>query len=147
AVDASAQRLLSVYAVAMIVGRLIASQIPAITEYGSWFVGGASLVTAVIILFMTVTRNVKLVWILVFASGLASAPFFPTIVGITFAKFSPETYGSVFGIIFAGALLGGSTIPKIIGNLAEGSSVRRSLRLLVPACVILMVLAIALGML
>ena len=90
---------------------------------------------------------VRMAWLLVFVAGLASAPFFPTIVGITFAKFSPEVYGSVFGIIFAGALLGGATIPKAIGNLAKGSSVQKSLRLLIPACVILIVLTLALGVL
>ena len=143
--DASSQRLISVYAVAMIIGRLIASQIPTITDYGSYFVAAASLGTALIILVMTVTRSVKLAWLLVFIAGLASAPFFPTIVGITFAKFSPEVYGSVFGIIFAGALLGGATIPKAIGNLAKGSTVQKSLKLLIPACVILIVLTLALG--
>jgi len=143
--DASAQRLISVYAVAMIFGRLIASQIPTITAYGSYFVAAASLGTALIILVMTVTRSVKMAWLLVFVAGLASAPFFPTIVGITFAKFSPEVYGSVFGIIFAGALLGGATIPKAIGNLAKGSTVQKGLKLLIPACVVLVVLALVLG--
>ena len=143
--DASSQRLISVYAVAMIIGRLIASQIPTITDYGSYFVAAASLGTALIILVMTVTRSVKLAWLLVFIAGLASAPFFPTIVGITFAKFSPEVYGSVFGIIFAGALLGGATIPKAIGNLAKGSTVQKSLKLLIPACIILIVLTLVLG--
>jgi MFS transporter, FHS family, glucose/mannose:H+ symporter len=143
--DASAQRLISVYAVAMIIGRLIASQVPTITEYGSYFIAAASLVTALVILVMTVTRSVKLAWLLVFVVGLVSAPFFPTIVGITFDKFSPEVYGSVFGIIFAGALLGGATIPKAIGNLAKGSTVQKSLKLLIPACVILIVLALVLG--
>ncbi len=142
--DASAQRLISVYAVAMIVGRLVASQIPAITEYGGWFIAGASLGTALIVLVMTVTENVRLAWLLVFVAGLASAPFFPTIVGITFAKFSPQVYGSVFGIIFAGALLGGATIPKAIGNLSKGSTVQKSLKLLIPACIALVILTLVL---
>ena len=50
AADASAQRLISVYAVAMIIGRLAASQVPNITQYGSYFVAAAPLVTAAIIL-------------------------------------------------------------------------------------------------
>jgi fucose permease len=95
--------------------------------------------------WMTVTRHVALAWLLVFVAGLASAAFFPTIVGITFAKYSPEVYGSVFGIIFAGALLGGATVPKAIGNLAKGSSVQKSMRLLAPLCLLLVVLAFILG--
>ena len=142
--DASAQRLISVYAVAMIIGRLAASQIPAITEYGGWFIAAASLGTALVVLAMTVTGSVRLAWLLVFVAGLASAPFFPTIVGITFAKFSPQVYGSVFGIIFAGALLGGATVPKAIGNLAKGSTVQKSLKLLIPACIVLIILTLVL---
>ena len=42
AADASAQRLISVYAVAMIIGRLLASQVPHLTEYGSYFIAAAS---------------------------------------------------------------------------------------------------------
>ena len=144
-VDASAQRLLSLFAVAMMVGRLIASQIPAITTYGSWFIAGAALIAAVIIFAMTVTKTATQAKVLAVLAGLAFAPCFPTTVGVTFAKFSPEVYGSVFGIIFAVGLLGAVIVPKAIGNLAKGSSIQKSLRLLVPACIVLLVLAIMLG--
>lgn len=147
AADASAQRLIAVYAVAMILGRFIASLVPNLTEIGSYYVAGASLGTALIILLMTVTRSVPAGWVLVFVAGVVSAPFFPTIVGVTFDKFNPSVTGSVFGIIFAGALLGGATIPKAIGNLAKGSTVQKSLRLLVPACLILIILVLLLGVL
>lgn len=146
-IDASAQRLISVYAVSLICGRLIASQVPALTVYGSWFVAATSAVAALLIVWMTWTRSVRVAWLLVFVVGLASAPFFPTIVGITFGKFSPEVYGSVFGIIFAGALLGGAIVPKAIGNLAKGSSIQKSMILLAPLCVALAVVALVLGML
>lgn len=145
AIDASAQRLLSLFAVAMMLGRLIASQIPAITAYGSWFIAGAALVAAVIILAMTVSKSAVQAQVLAIFAGLAFAPCFPTTVGVTFAKFSPEIYGSIFGIIFAIGLLGAVIVPKAIGNLAKGSSVQKSLRLLLPACVILIILALILG--
>jgi fucose permease len=143
-VDASAQQMLSVFAVAMMVGRLIASQIAVITQYGSWFVAGAAVIAALVILAMAKSGAI---WTsaLAVCAGLAFAPCFPTIVGITFAKFSPEVYGSIFGIIFAIGLAGAVIVPKAIGNLAKGSSVQKSLKLLVPACVILIVLALVLG--
>ena len=144
AVDAAAQRLISVYAVSLIIGRLVACNVPALTEYGSWFVAAASLVMAGLVAWMTWTRHARVAWLLVFVVGLASAPFFPTIVGITFSKFDPAVRGSVFGIIFAGALLGGATVPKAIGNLARGSSIQRSMILLVPLCLILVGLALML---
>lgn len=145
AADASAQRLLSLFAVAMMAGRLIASQISAITEYGSWFIAGAAMVAALIIMAMTVSKSTLQAQVLAVLAGLFFAPCFPTTVGVTFAKFSPEIYGSVFGIIFAIGLLGAVIVPKAIGNLAKGSSVQKSLKLLIPACVILVVLAIVLG--
>ncbi len=144
AADASAQRLISVYAVSLIVGRLVASQVPALAEYGSWYVAAASLAVALLIGAMTWTRRTDLAWLLVFVVGLATAPFFPLIVAITFDKFTPEVQGSVFGTIFAGALLGGATVPKAIGNLAKGSSVQKSMRLLAPLCLVLVVLILIL---
>jgi fucose permease len=146
-VDASAQRLIAVYAVSMIVGRLAASQVPLLTEYGGWFICVASLAVAVLVAWMARTRSATAAWALVFAVGLLTAPFFPTVVGITFAKYRPEVYGSVFGLIFAGALVGGATVPKAIGNMSQGSSVQRSMMLLVPLCLLLATLVVALGML
>jgi len=118
--------LISVYAVALIVGRLAASQVPALTEYGNWYVGGASLVTALLIAWMTRTRHAAVHGRWVFVVGLLTAPFFPTIVGITFAKYQPEVYGSVFGIIFAGALLGGATVPRRSGTWHADRAFRRA---------------------
>ena len=142
-VDATAQRMLSVFAVAMMVGRLIASQIEMITVHGSWFIAGAAVVATLVILAMTKSRAI---WTsaLAVCAGLAFAPCFPTIVGVTYDK-HPENFGSVFGIIFAVGLLGAVIVPKAIGNLAKGSSIQKSLKLLVPACILLIVLALVLG--
>ena len=143
--DASAQRLLSLFAVAMMVGRLAASQIPEITKYGTWFIAAAALVAGFIILVMTVTKSVLQAQVLAVLAGLAFAPCFPTTIGVTFAKFKPEIYGSIFGIIFAIGLFGAVIVPKAIGNLAKGSSVQKSLKLLIPACVLLIIMALILG--
>jgi fucose permease len=143
-VDASAARLLSYFAIAMMVGRLIASQIPVITQYGSWFIAIAALLSVFVILSMTVTQSVMQSRISAILAGLFFAPIFPTTVGVTFAKFTPEVYGSIFGIIFAVGLLGAVIVPKAIGNMAKGSSVQKGLRLLLPACIILVILAVLL---
>ena len=144
-VDASAQRLLSILAIAMMVGRLGASQIPKITEYGSWVVAASALVTGLIVLAMMAAKTTRTAQVLAALAGLAFAPCFPTTIGVTFAKFSPEIYGSVFGIIFAIGLLGAVIVPKAIGNLAKGSSIQKSLKLLLPICVALIILALVLG--
>ena len=144
AVDATAQRMLSLFAIAMMVGRLAASQIRFLTERGHYIIAAMALVAALIILAMT---RGGAIWTsaLVVCAGLAFAPCFPTIVGVTFAKFAGEVHGTVFGIIFAVALLGGVIVPKAIGNLAKGSTVQKSLRLLIPLCAALIVLALVLG--
>jgi len=142
--DASSQRMLSAFAIAMMLGRLIASQISAITEYGSYFIAGAALLACLVILSMMVVKSVSQAWLLAVLAGLFFAPCFPTIVGVTYSK-HPENFGSVFGIIFAVGLLGAVIIPKAIGNLAKGSSVQKSLKLLIPACVLLVILALVLG--
>jgi len=143
-VDATAQQMLSVFAIAMMAGRLIASQIQLITTHGGIIIASVALVAALVILAMTKSGAM---WTsaLVACAGLAFAPCFPTIVGVTFSKFTPEVYGSVFGIIFAVGLLGAVIVPKAIGNLAKGSTIQKSLRLLLPACIALLVLAIVLG--
>jgi len=142
-IDASSQQMLSAFAVAMMAGRLITSQVSSITEYGSWFIAGAALIACLLILAM---GRSGAIWTsaLAVCAGLSFAPCFPTIVGVTYSK-HPENFGSVFGIIFAVGLLGAVIIPKAIGNLAKGSSVQKSLKLLIPACIALIVLAIILG--
>jgi fucose permease len=144
AVDAKAQRMLSFFAIAMMAGRLIASQIPAITRYGSQVVGGVMLVSAAIIFGLAVVKKASRVPILAALAGLMLAPCFPTTVGIVFAK-HPANFGSVFGVIFAGAMLGGSVVPKAIGNLAKGSTIQKSLRLLIPICLLVAGFVVVLG--
>jgi fucose permease len=146
AVDASAQRMLSFFAIAMMAGRLIASQVPAITRYGSQVVGGVMLVSAAIIFGLARAKRASSVPILAALAGLMLAPCFPTTVGIVFSK-HPANFGSVFGVIFAGAMLGGVVVPKAIGNLAKGATVQKSLRLLIPICLLVTGSVLVLGIL
>jgi fucose permease len=141
-VDASAARLLSAFAIAMMAGRLITS-FSGITKFGGWLIAGAAVLAAVIIVIMTRTKSSKASYALAAAAGLVFAPAFPTTVGVTFAKFGGGS-GSLFGIIFAVGLAGAVIVPKAIGNMASGSSVQKSLKLLLPACAVLVLLAIGL---
>jgi fucose permease len=142
--DAKGQRMLSTFAIMMMVGRLLTSQIPNVTEIGTYVIAGAALVSGIAIVMMMATKSTGAAYALAGLGGLAFAPCFPTTVGVTFSKFTPNVYGSVFGIIFAVGLAGAVIVPKAIGNLSEGSSVQKSLKLLLPACVVLIVLALVL---
>ena len=123
------------------VGRLAASQIPALDKEGYSYMAAASVLVALLVAWMAWTRRPAVAWLLVFAVGLLTAPFFAAAVVGTRASTDPSLHGTAFGIIFAGALLGGATVPKAIGNLARGSSVQRSMVLLAPICAVLVVLA------
>jgi fucose permease len=149
--DASGQRLLSFFAIAMMVGRLGTSLLPGkinfdLTANGGWVIAGAAIVAGVVIFLMMTCSKGMMANILAVLAGLSFAPCFPTTVGVTFSKFSPEVYGSVFGIIFAVGLAGAVIIPKMMGNAAKGASIQKSLKLLLPACLILAVLAVVLGL-
>ena len=141
AVDASAQRLLSLFAVAMMAGRLIASQLPGITAYWVWYIAGASLLAAATIVIMVVAKSTGQARVAALLGGLALAPIFPTIAGGTLARFSPKVHGSIIGIIFLMGFLGASLAPRVIGGLAKGSTVQKGLRLLFPLAVLLVILA------
>jgi fucose permease len=141
-VDASAARLLSAFAIAMMLGRLVTS-LSGITAAGGWLIAGAAVISAVIIVVMGRITSSGAAFFLAAAAGLVFAPAFPTTVGVTFAKFGGAS-GSLFGIIFAVGLAGAVIVPKAIGNLAKGTSVQKALKLLLPACVLLAVLAIIL---
>ena len=141
-VDASAQRLLSLFAVAMMAGRLGASVMPGITKYGNWYIAGASLIAAGTIVLMVMARSTGQARLAAILGGLTLAPLFPTIAGITLARFSSKVHGSIVGIIFVMGFVGASLAPRAIGSLAKGSSVQHSLRLLFPLTVLLAVLAL-----
>jgi fucose permease len=148
--DASGQQLLSFFAIAMMAGRLATSLVPArlnfdLTANGGWVIAVAAAVAAVLIfLMMTCSKGIQAKGLAI-GAGLAFAPCFPTTVGVTFSKFTPDVYGSLFGIIFAVGLAGAVIVPKAMGNAAKNASVQKSLKLLLPACVILIVLAVILG--
>ena len=142
-VDATAQRLLSVFAICMMIGRLLTS-VSGLARGGSYTIAGAAVIAAIVIVAMMVAKTGGLAFTLAALGGLAFAPCFPTTVGVTFGKFGGPS-GSLFGIIFAVGLAGAVIVPKAIGNLAKGSTVQNSLKLLVPACVLLLILALVLG--
>ena len=148
--DASGQRLLSFFAIAMMVGRLATGLLPAqigfdLTTNGGWVIAGAAVIAGVAIFLMMTCASGAMAKILAILAGLSFAPVFPTTVGVTFSKFSPDVHGSIFGIIFAVGLAGAVIIPKMMGNVAKGASIQKSLKLLLPACLALIILAIILG--
>ncbi len=134
--------VLSLFGVAMMVGRFLTSAIKNLTKIGITVIAGASLISIGAIFVMIVTSSPSVAIVAVMAAGLVFAPIFPTIVGVTFAKFEPGLYGSIFGIIFAIGLLGATFVPKIVGNLSVGATVQQGWMIVLAMAAVLFVVSL-----
>lgn len=137
--------VLSLFGVAMMVGRFVSSAIKNLTAIGIRVIAGAALVSLVAIVALMMTQSPGLAIVAVFVVGLAFAPIFPTIVGVTFASFDASLYGSIFGIIFAIGLLGGTFVPKYIGNLSTSGTVQGSFTVAAVMAGLLFVISLIMG--
>lgn len=152
AVDASAQRMLSVFAVAMMAGRLlnglVLAGIPEIMANQQYIITGVGVVAALVILLMMKSKKSGMAWVAAALAGFVFGPVFPTTLGLAAPKYNGSYWATNFGIVFAIGLAGAVLIPKMMGNMAaksSDSSIRKSLWLLLPLCIILAVLAIVLA--
>ena len=146
-IDATARAglVLSLFGVAMMAGRFLTSSIKNLTAIGTKVIITATILAILSVVLMMVAKSPVIGIVAVIIAGISFAPIFPTIVGITFAKFESGLYGSIFGIIFAIGLLGGTFVPKIIGNLSIGSTIQESLLVAVVIAVILLVISLFIG--
>jgi fucose permease len=141
--DASfgAGMVLTLFGVAMAAGRFLSSAVKNLTAVGIRLIAGAAVVSLLAILVMMWTESAALAILAVVVVGLAFAPIFPTIIGVTFSKFDASQYGSVFGIVFAIGLLGGTFVPKWIGDLSAGGTVQDGLKIAAAMALLLVVVA------
>jgi fucose permease len=137
--------VLSLFGVAMMVGRFATSAIKNLTTIGVRLIAGAAVVSALAILAMITTGSATVALVAVMLTGLVFAPIFPTIIGVTFAKFAPSLYGSIFGIMFSVGLLGATFVPKIIGNLSAGATIQGSLTIVLAMAIALFVVSLFLN--
>lgn len=143
--SAKTSLVLSLFGVAMMVGRLLTSAIKGLTDMGPRLIILASLISLLSIIIMMTAQSPLWGIVAVLLAGISFAPIFPTIVGVTFHKFEPGLYGSIFGIIFSVGLLGGTFVPKVIGDLSVGSTVQQSLLIAAVMAVILLVISLFIG--
>jgi fucose permease len=133
----------SFFWVAMMVSRLAASQWVT-TASGRAAIQASALAAALALLLMTFRTARWVASASVIFLGLFLAPLFPTIVGVTFARFNPSLYGSVFAIIYSLGLLGSSIVPAAIGAVSEKQSIRAGYRIMVVLALVLFLLAFGL---
>jgi fucose permease len=143
--SSNAGLVLSLFGVAMMTGRFLTSTIKNLTAMGTKVIIFASALSVLAISLMIITKSSIMGIIAVILAGLAFAPIFPTIVGITFAKFDSSQYGSIFGIIFSIGILGATFVPKFIGNISVGSTVQKSLPIAAIIAGILLIISFFIG--
>ena len=135
--------VLSAFGLSMAIGRFITAGVKNLTATGVKLIIAVSAVAAVSIFVMYLTSSPIIAIVAVIVTGLSFAPVFPTVVGVTFSKYEPQYYGSIFGMIFAIGLFGGGILQNLIGGMA-GESVQSSL--FIPAIVAIILLLVALFM-
>jgi len=145
--NASAQAglVLSLFGVTLMTGRFLSASVRNLTAMGPKLITLTAALSVAAILLMIIAKGPVLAIIAVLLAGLAFAPIFPTIVGVTFSKFNPSLYGTIFGIIFSLGLLGGTFVPKLIGNLSVDSTVQKSLLIALIIAIALLVISFFIG--
>jgi fucose permease len=141
----NAGRILALFGLAMAVGRFLTSTIKNLSQIGTFVVAGGALVVIGSVIIMVCTANTGLATLAVLVTGLAFAPMFPTIVGVTFSKYDAGLYGSIFGIIFSIGLLGSMILPKLIGSLSVDKTVQQSLPITAIMAGVLLIIALLMG--
>ncbi|WEV64319.1 MFS transporter [Bifidobacterium sp. ESL0732] len=143
----NAALVLSLFGVAMMIGRFASSAIKGLTAIGSKVIAGAALIAAIAIGVMVVNSTVGVAATMVFIAGLVFAPIYPTILGVTDAKFDPSYYGSIFAADFFFGMIGSLTIPGIIGKMSAtgNQAVQSSLGIVAVIALILCVVGVVMG--
>lgn len=149
--DAKASRVLSLFFIAMMFGRLcfgLQHRVTGVdlTPLGIYVLSGAAILAAVALTLMINARSLSTAQWAVALAGFVFGPIFPTTIGVTFQHFDASQWGTLFGVIFAVGLIGSSTIPAWIGSLAKGKSVQSGLKILRLTAIILAVIAVALNL-
>jgi len=137
--------ILSLFGVSMMIGRFLTSMIKNLTFIGTKVIIVSSLLALLSIFLMIIAKGPVLGILAVLLAGIAFAPIFPTITGVTFSKFDSGLYGSIFGILFSVGLLGGTLIPKFIGDLSVDSTVQQSLPIAAVMAGILCLISLFIG--
>jgi len=141
----NASLVLMLFGFAMAVGRFATSALKNVSAMGVKIIAAMSVLAILAIVVLVRAGSPGLAVLSVLVIGLAFAPMFPTIVGVTFAKFDQSVYGSVFGIIFSIGLLGSMILPKLVGYLSKGKTLQQSLPIAAVIAGVLLLIALAMG--
>jgi FHS family glucose/mannose:H+ symporter-like MFS transporter len=131
----ASKAILTMFWIALMVGRLAASQIVRFVR-GPNLLLGASIGAVAGLLVVATAHSIWMGALGIVICGLTYAPVFPTTAG-TASTYFPKLFGTVFGILMAIALSGAVILPPVIGYVAKVATVRAGLWFVVATAVLL----------
>jgi len=129
--------ILTMFWVAMMVGRLAASQVVKRVR-GPRLLLGAALGAVCGLCVVVLANSVVVASVGIVICGLSYAPVFPTTAG-TASTYFPKLFATVFGILMAVGLSAGVILPPAIGYVAKIATVRAGICLVLAFAVLLTV--------
>lgn len=123
--DTTASYLLAGLWGATLLARIASSRILLVLRGESLIAAGAA-GTVVGVALLMLAHGPVLAAFATIAIGFCSSAIFPTTLGLAAARFEKHS-GSVFGILIAVSLLGGMTLPWVLGHLASRFTLRAAL--------------------
>ncbi len=118
----AASYLLAAYWGSMMLARIVLSRL-LLRAQGPGVVIASALGGAAGILLLMSAHSSALAAAAVVLIGVSIASIYPTVLGLAGARFA-ERSGTVFGILFAIALVGGMSMPWAVGQIAQAHSLR-----------------------
>jgi fucose permease len=145
--ESRAARLMSLFWLAFLVGRVLATLLFHSRHVPSSWAAGVVFLLALAASAMMGNlagsgKPRSAAWGLLLL-GLALGPIFPTLVAVALESVSPREYGTAYGAVFAVGSLGSAALAPVLGLLARGKTVMRALRWLAPLALLLVVVALA----
>jgi len=133
----TSKAILTMFWIAMMVGRLAASQVVKFVR-GPNLLLGAALGAVAGLLVVATAHSVAVATVGIVICGLTYAPVFPTTAG-TASTYFPKLFATAFGILMAVGLSAGVILPPAIGYVAKTATVRAGISLVVAFAVLLTV--------
>jgi FHS family glucose/mannose:H+ symporter-like MFS transporter len=125
----TSKAILTIFWIAMMVGRLAASQVVKFVR-GPNLLLGAAMGAVGGLLVVAMAHSVVVASVGIVICGLTYAPVFPTTAG-TASTYFPKLFATVFGILMAVGLSAGVILPPAIGYVAKIATVRAGISLVV----------------
>ena len=131
----TSKAILTMFWIALMAGRLAASQVVKWVR-GPNLLLGAALGAVAGLLVVVMAHSVAVAAVGIVICGLTYAPVFPTTTG-TASTYFPKLFATVFGILMAVGLSAGVILPPVIGYVAKTATVRAGIALIAIFAVLL----------